>query len=291
MPPVVWRVLIYVAGWLVPWRARVEWRAQWQSAMANWWILAERGELADRGSAALARRLLADAVGQRFTDVRLRRTVRSPAIVIAVALASVLTIGFLSRGFTTSRWLIAVAQDVRARPDLGFPYDHRGDILFKYLAPMVSATGVGLALLVLSRRSMRSIGLRSWSLLIFKVVAAELISALLWVEGGRALRAHVAREGLRFGLLGIGLAFAYVTAFGYLIVWCVTDQRRRCPECLHRLVMPVTLGSWASIYDPAATELVCDEGHGSLAMQESETETGTPDRWTVLDSSWRELFR
>ena len=150
-----------------------------------------------------------------------------------------------------------------------------------------------MALLILSRRLLRGIGLRSWSLLIYKVVLAELIAALLWVEGGHGLRFYFARGGgMRFGVFGVGLAIFYIAAFGYLIVWCITDQRRRCPVCLYRLVMPVTMGSWASIYDPAATELVCDQGHGSLALQESETgAAGAPDRWTVLDSSWRELFR
>jgi hypothetical protein len=52
--------------------------------------------------------------------------------------------------------------------------------------------------------------------------------------------------------------------------------------------MPVTMGSWASVLDPATTEMVCDLGHGSLCVPDS-TE-GAPDRWINLDPSWRELF-
>jgi len=50
--------------------------------------------------------------------------------------------------------------------------------------------------------------------------------------------------------------------------------------------MPVMIGSWASVFEPVTTELLCEEGHGSLCVPE----TGQPDRWTPLDASWRELF-
>jgi len=41
--------------------------------------------------------------------------------------------------------------------------------------------------------------------------------------------------------------------------------------------------------EPAATELVCGKGHGSLLVQEAAT--GAPDEWVTLDPSWRLLFR
>jgi hypothetical protein len=51
--------------------------------------------------------------------------------------------------------------------------------------------------------------------------------------------------------------------------------------------MPVRFGSWASVFDPVMTELLCDEGHGSLSV--AETAIGERDRWIALDSSWRGL--
>jgi len=33
---------------------------------------------------------------------------------------------------------------------------------------------------------------------------------------------------------------------------------------------------------------LCEAGHGSLCIPDAET--GEPDRWTALDSSWQELF-
>ena len=52
--------------------------------------------------------------------------------------------------------------------------------------------------------------------------------------------------------------------------------------------MPVTMGSWGSVLDPAMTESLCDSGHGALCQPESAE--GLPDKWTKLDPSWRELF-
>jgi hypothetical protein len=72
-------------------------------------------------------------------------------------------------------------------------------------------------------------------------------------------------------------------------LWSLADQRRRCPVCLGRLEMPVTLGSWASVFEPPTTEFLCADGHGSLSVQEAEPTAA--DRWIALDSSWRSLFR
>jgi hypothetical protein len=55
------------------------------------------------------------------------------------------------------------------------------------------------------------------------------------------------------------------------------------------LAMPVSMGSWASVLEPATTESLCEKGHGSLSMQ--EVESGAPDRWIAMDASWRELFQ
>jgi hypothetical protein len=52
--------------------------------------------------------------------------------------------------------------------------------------------------------------------------------------------------------------------------------------------MPVTMGSWASVLDPATTESLCEKGHGSLSVPEAGT--GAPDHWIAMDASWRELF-
>ena len=66
------------------------------------------------------------------------------------------------------------------------------------------------------------------------------------------------------------------------------DQRSRCPTCLQRLRMPVSIGSWSSlILDRPTTEYVCPAGHGALVVSEALHD---PDHWTVFDDSWHDLF-
>jgi hypothetical protein len=58
--------------------------------------------------------------------------------------------------------------------------------------------------------------------------------------------------------------------------------------CLRRLDLPVTVGSWSSVFEPTSTEMLCDLGHGTLLLP--ETGGGTEERWTKFDDSWRDLF-
>jgi hypothetical protein len=113
------------------------------------------------------------------------------------------------------------------------------------------------------------------------------IPALLWMETASVFRQRL-EGGVRLEFAGVLSALVFLPVCACAIWWSFADQRRRCPVCLQQLGMPVTMGSWASVLDPATTELVCDSGHGSLCVPES-TE-GAPDRWTNLDPSWRELF-
>jgi hypothetical protein len=71
----------------------------------------------------------------------------------------------------------------------------------------------------------------------------------------------------------------------------VYDQRHRCPVCLSRLALPITLGSWSSaLFDPARTELLCEHGHGALYVPDTASSASESERWQALDSSWRDLF-
>ena len=130
-------------------------------------------------------------------------------------------------------------------------------------------------------------GWRYRSFLALKTILAVAIPALLWIETAAVLRQRM--EGsVRLLLTGVLPALAFLVACACAMWWSFADQRRRCPVCLQRLSLPVTMGSWGSVLDPATTELVCDSGHGSLCVPESTPDA--PDRWTDLDASWRELF-
>ena len=99
--------------------------------------------------------------------------------------------------------------------------------------------------------------------------------------------------GLHPSKFFVSLLADWASLLGTLLIfrWAILDQARRCPVCLRRLAMPVTLGSWSSpLLEPAATELLCDEGHGSLRFSEAHTTLGEIRRWITLDDSWRDLF-
>ena len=286
--PLLCRVLIRVASRIAPRHRRAEWRARWTSELRNWQLLAERGELVDEDGGALCRRAFADAFGERFEGLDVRQIVRSPWFVPAAIIVFAALLCAFSHGFAVTRSLIAIARDIRTRPLPGVGYDWRGDRLFAYLAPTLLALATGIGLLLAGCFSLHVRGWRYWSFLAFKVIAVLVLLPLVWVECGAALRSQIPSNGWRVGS-GIVMAFAFVIGMGRAIIWTVADQRRRCRSCLRRLILPVTVGSWGSLFEPAATEMLCEGGHGALALSDAET-TGQ-DHWTELDDSWRALFR
>jgi hypothetical protein len=251
----------------------------------NWWALAQRGEVTTRGMGELCRAMLADAVRRRLRPGEWRDWARGPAAVVlgGVVLAAVL-VG-LSGGLTVTRGLWEAATGPALRPH---GYDPRSDRLFGYMVPIVSALSTGLFCAVASGLHAAAGGWRYWSFLSFKLTGVLILGPLYWIEGGSWLRTVLPSEGARVIFGGLFLSVGFVCAFGYGVMWCLRDQRLRCPVCLRRLTMPVTLGSWASMFEPAATEMLCEEGHGALCV--AELERGQPDRWTPLDASWREFF-
>ncbi len=283
----VW--LLRAAAGLAPPAARQDWRDLWISRLENLWILAGRGELPIHAPSATVR-LCADAISRafwlRFNRAHLAQWIGGPGFVLSTATAALAVLALLSRGFQGTRGVIATYIAWRGGPRT-LRYDPRADLLVAHFVPLLFALTVGAVLIAIGRLSLGRYGWRYWSYLAGKLAAVLLIVPLIWIEGNAALRAHriAAEVGMVLGWLAWTLAF--LGAFGCGIIWVFTDQRRRCPVCLRRLAMPVTLGSWASVFDPVTTEMVCDEGHGALTMDESEI--GAGDRWVALDSSWRGL--
>jgi hypothetical protein len=286
--PLLCRVLIRVASRFAPRHGRLEWRARWTGELRNWQLLVERGELVGEDGGALCRRAFADALGERFGGMDFRQIVRSPWFVPAAIVVFAALLCAFSHGFAVTRSLLAIARDIRTRPLTGFGYDWRGDRLFAYLAPTLLALATSIGLLFVGCLSLRVRGWRYWSFLALKVIAVLVLLPLVWVEGGAVLRSYIPSKGWRVGS-GVLMAFAFVIGMGRAIIWTVADQRRRCPSCLRRLILPVTVGSWGSLFEPATTEMLCEDGHGALALSDAQT-TGQ-DHWTELDDSWRTLFR
>jgi hypothetical protein len=131
-------------------------------------------------------------------------------------------------------------------------------------------------------------GLKYWSFLVLKTLLLVAVPLLLWVEIDGVILSTMAASLIR-NIILVVLTPAFIFICAFAVWWSFADQRGRCPVCLQLLTMPVTIGSWSSVLDPATTELVCDSGHGSLSFPDAAD--GQPDRWTNLDPSWSELFR
>lgn len=73
--------------------------------------------------------------------------------------------------------------------------------------------------------------------------------------------------------------------------WVLTDQKQRCPICLHLLSNPVQIGSPArSVLDWYGTELVCVRGHGFLFVPGAPTSWCSKQKWQYLDPTWSTLL-
>ena len=91
----------------------------------------------------------------------------------------------------------------------------------------------------------------------------------------------------------ISLLADWLVVLGLLLAfqWAILDQGRRCPVCLRLLSTPFTSGSWSSsLIEPASTELLCDQGHGTLRVSDSYTTLGEIRRWVTLEDSWRDVL-
>jgi hypothetical protein len=155
---------------------------------------------------------------------------------------------------------------------------------FLYLAAAVALAGMFFWRFGSGRHSWRA-GIY----LLTKIAAVLAVLLAAWLELLSPFTLN--RYGAYGPLLWWASGWLYAMFGVFLAVWAVADQRRRCPVCLRRLTMPVTIGSWSSsILDPVSTELICGRGHGSLYVSGTQTSYSEPERWQALDESWRDLF-
>jgi hypothetical protein len=130
---------------------------------------------------------------------------------------------------------------------------------------------------------------RYWPFLCLKILLAISIPLIVWMELDSAVRTFRPALGLSTVFAWMLTALMFLVSCVRALQWSCADQRRRCPVCLQRLTMPVSVGSPGSIFEPVLTELVCPNGHGALSLPDDEVDQ--LDRWTVLDGSWSELFK
>jgi hypothetical protein len=292
--PRLWRWLIYAAGWMAPAAARADWRSRWDSRLQNLYILMERGHVPAHlpGYASiLCRDAFVNACRLRFAPIDWGSWPRSAGFLMCSAFAIVALTAVGSHGFRNTRSLVDAAASwveypVPRLPNMArAPYDPRANRVIAHMIPLMLALATSVVMVLIGRLPRGRYGWRYWVFLAGKTVAVMAIVPVWWIEGGAAVRARIPNQVLSMAIGGVALTLVFIAAFGAATVWVVADQRLRCPICLRRLAMPVAIGSWASTFEPPATELLCEVGHGSLCV--SESAGGEPDRWVALDDSWQ----
>ena len=283
-PPAMCRLLLRAAACAAPSRIRPEWRSRWSRRLQDWWILVERGEITTRSAVAVCRAAAADACRSRCGELRPEKLARGPGIVPAAVVLLLVALAALTRGFPATRALIEVARGHAAGPLHTLAIDGGLDRLVAHCFALAFASVVGVMVVGVGGVPRLRGGWRYPGFLALKTLSATLAVTLLWVEGGPVLRAHIRNPELRVLAGGLVWTLLFIAAFGCALAWSCADQRRRCPVCLRRLALPVSLGCRASVFEPPETEFLCEDGHGWLCLEE-----GAPgsDRWTPLDPSWR----
>jgi hypothetical protein len=86
------------------------------------------------------------------------------------------------------------------------------------------------------------------------------------------------------------LAWSFsICLFGFR--WALSDQRQRCPVCLHRVTHPAQVGLASRTFlGWNGTEMMCMGGHTLLHVPSLPTSWFSGQRWLYLDTSWDFLF-
>jgi hypothetical protein len=163
------------------------------------------------------------------------------------------------------------------------------------ISVFVAAVSLGLAAALLQwlrscwrLRSYSWAALRYWAFFFAKsaLLAAGVATACAELSAWNTL-------GLHSNKFVLSLLADWLVVLGVLLAfqWAILDQARRCPVCLRLLSSPFTSGSCSSaLIEPASTELLCDQGHGTLCVSDSYTTLGEIRRWVTLEDSWRDVL-
>jgi hypothetical protein len=85
--------------------------------------------------------------------------------------------------------------------------------------------------------------------------------------------------------------FTSFAVFLFGMRWALSDQRRRCPVCLRRVINPAQVGLASRTFLAwNGTELICADGHTLLHIPGLPTSWFSTQRWLYLDTSWDFLF-
>ncbi len=269
------RWCIWLAAALAPACQRQEWRRHYVAEYSALHALIARGEMPRSARSFLVAFLAAcfsNAFYLRFSRQELQRWARGPELVLAGGASLAVVLVAASRGFANTRAVL--------HGDTG--------VLLSYAIPIVFALTVGVTLILVRGQAVYALGWRSFGFFAAKVASILALVPLLWLELNPLFRQLSPNTELATLLVALVSRLAFIGAFACALLWSFADQRRRCPECLRLLTLPTTSGSRSSVLDAVTTQYVCENGHGSLTVPESET--APAQQWVKLDDSWQDLF-
>ncbi len=178
------------------------------------------------------------------------------------------------RGLARDTWVTVTPLDGIVRR----PIDSLGLLFLGFIGAAILGT---LGVLFVRSGAMQAAFLLAKSLVLLTIVF------LAGIEFGGA--ASMTRIG--------GTTVASATALFWMFAagcislrWAWTDQRKRCPNCLSRLALPVRISEGSRmLLEPSGTEMACPRGHGTLFSGHGASMA--PDyRWSPLDATRRDLF-
>ncbi|MBS1828851.1 MAG: hypothetical protein JST93_26345 [Acidobacteria bacterium] len=274
-PPRFHSFVLWLVAALVPAQQRRQWRASHSAVLTSLWTLIERGEFPRDGQmllAAFSRECFRGAVFTRFSPEQLLAAAGHPVLPFAVLSVILLCTAVLTGGLPTLTRLWMEAGTAT-------------DFVFGHAFVLTLAGAIALHAVLNHTYSLR--GWRSALFLGAKTLLALFTLSCIWMESAGIVHRALLPHETWWIASRVATSLGFLFASGWLAAWCMSDQRRRCPACLRRLASPVSLGSWGSVLDPAATIFVCPKGHGSLTAPEMEL--NPEDQWTRMDASWSVL--
>jgi hypothetical protein len=138
--------------------------------------------------------------------------------------------------------------------------------------------------------------MRYWGWFAAKITAAAVLFWALLIQVFRLFPADKdprapLSHGIQYLLCDLALMGCFLLAAGTLYL-IIRDQRYRCRTCLHRLRMPVEIGSWSRILELGRPriEYICPYGHGTLREDELQISGRSIPEWEPhSDDIWAEL--
>jgi hypothetical protein len=260
--------ILRVASLLAPAPQRVEWLQEWQSEL--WYVPPHE---ATRFSVGAFR----DALWLRRNNLRAAENTaihpESPITCLAF-LAAISALGI------SIAVCLPAPRDITSSAHLGIRDLLEGSIAMLLFTALILPAALAVGRVPANRLPVSwPARFRGGMFLALKIALVQplmLCGFLFWIATAQVLP---------FVQLGI------LAAWFLALRWVFTDQRRRCPVCLHMLTDPVRIGTSSQTFlEWYGGESMCSRGHGLLQVPGVSASSSERQKWLSLDNSWSGLF-